>query len=501
MSTKHTALRRFAAGAGALALALAGFAGVGTAAMADDNDPVGTNIGPDQPGAPVKGTLTINKYSGGPVGQGETPDQDNLLDGVEFTVTRVGKVDGGTCVPLDLTNASHWDGLEVLFDRAPAAPADPFCLTTTVQDDVTSDGKVTFTLDVGIYLVQETDPGDNPIVSKVPDFYVSIPTSLGEGGAGWTYDVVADPKNQLMDVPSKTIDEDQVDLVVGSDVTWTLNVPIPTLNNNETFTEAVITDTLDSRLTYVAGSSTVTIDSDPATSLVEGTHYNVTGNAVWTLTESGRALLDSNQGKNLIIEFDTTVTSVGDGSIPNDDYGSTFNGTTVPGDDEPHTYWGQLSILKTDDSETALPLAGAEFQVFDAAGAQCPATVPAGDPVAIGVSGDDGIVLWDYTAAASSPLGLWIANSDEPLTSPTKDYCVYETVVPSGHSADVITNPVTITAGEDNVKALTVVNPKTDGPDLPLTGAQGTLLMTVGGLVLVGVGGGALALTRRRKTE
>ncbi|MEZ7898548.1 MAG: SpaH/EbpB family LPXTG-anchored major pilin, partial [Flaviflexus sp.] len=338
-------------------------------------------------------------------------------------------------------------------------------------------------------------------VSKVPDFYVSIPTALGEGGAGWTYDVVADPKNQLMDVPSKTIDEDQVDLVVGSDVTWTLNVPIPTLNNNETFTEAVITDTLDSRLTYVAASSSVTFDSDPATSLVEGTHYNVTGNAVWTLTESGRALLDSNQGKNLIIEFDTTVTSVGDGSIPNDDYGSKFNGTTVPGDDEPHTYWGQLSILKTDDSESALPLAGAEFQVFPAAGTQCPATVPTGDPVATGVSGDDGIVLWDYMAPASSPLGLWIANSDEPLTSPTKDYCVYETVVPSGHSAGVITNPVTITAGEDNVKALTVVNPKTDGPDLPLTGAQGTLLMTVGGLVLVGVGGGALALTRRRKTE
>ncbi|NLE19168.1 MAG: LPXTG cell wall anchor domain-containing protein, partial [Propioniciclava sp.] len=98
---------------------------------------------------------------------------------------------------------------------------------------------------------------------------------------------------------------------------------------------------------------------------------------------------------------------------------------------------------------------------------------------------------------ASSPLGLWIANSDEP-TNPTKDYCVYETAVPAGHTILDFNNTVTIEPGETNTFELTVENLRTEGPDLPLTGAQGTMVMTLGGLLLVGAGAGALVVSRRR---
>jgi LPXTG-motif cell wall-anchored protein len=42
------------------------------------------------------------------------------------------------------------------------------------------------------------------------------------------------------------------------------------------------------------------------------------------------------------------------------------------------------------------------------------------------------------------------------------------------------------------------VNPKKDGPDLPLTGAQGTIAMSIGGLLLVGAGVAVALVSRRR---
>lgn len=76
---------------------------------------------------------------------------------------------------------------------------------------------------------------------------------------------------------------------------------------------------------------------------------------------------------------------------------------------------------------------------------------------------------------------------------------MYETVVPAGHTATPIANPVTIEPGVDDITALPVVNVKKSGPDLPLTGAQGVLAMTIGGLVLISMGAAAIALSKRRR--
>lgn len=500
MSIKNRALRRLTSGAGALALGLASIAALGTAASAA--------VGPDQPNAPEDGSLTIHKYAGAPLGEDESLEDREMLDGVEFTVTRVGRLVGETCTPIDLTVAADWDGLQDLFDTAPSAPTGTtFCLTETESVDVTEGGAATFdALPVGIYYVEETDPGDNPIVSPVPNFYVSIPTSNEGEDAGWNYDVVVYPKNQIMEGPSKTIAEGQEDLVVGGEVTWTITVPIPSLNNEDTFTTASVSDTLDSRLTYA--SSTVTVGG---ATLVENTDYTVSttgGVTTWTFTPvtSGDGVVNipslyGAQGTNITIELVTSVDSIGDGTIPNDEYSSTFNDATVPGEPTPYTYWGQLSILKTDDSEPALNLEGAEFQVFELTDASCPPEAPETGAIATGTSNASGVVEWDEVANATV-LGLWVANVNNgpAAPTPTKDYCVYETVIPSGHTATAISNPVTIEPGEvkQGTFTLTVVNPRTDGPDLPLTGAGGTLAMTLGGLLLVGVGAGAIVISRRR---
>lgn len=489
MTRNNPSLRRATAALGAASLAASSLLFFASPSLAD--------VGPNQPGAPTEGTLTINKYSGAPVADGEMPDSNNLLDGVEFTVHQVGKNSSGTCTAINLTNADDWTGLNALFESAPNAPTDPYCLVPgSATSQPTTNGQAVFGLDVGVYFVQETDPGNYNIVSKVPDFYVSIPTSEGQDGDGWNYDVVADPKNQIMDAPSKEINTAQGEFTLGSEVEWTLTVPVPTLNNEEKFTEASVEDILDSRLDYVEGSSVVTLD-DVA---VPENDFEVEGNATWNFTP---ALFDNHMGRELKITFKTVVISVGDGEIPNDEYTSSFNGTEVPGEVVPYTYWGQLSILKTDDSKpTALNLQGAEFQVFNLLeDGTCPSAAPQTGAIATGISGSDGMVKWNHTTPASSPLGLWVANTNDGPADPvpTNSYCVFETVVPAGHTATPIDNPVEITPGEANVNPLEVVNPKTEGPDLPLTGAQGTIALTIGGAVIVAAGAGLMIAARRRQ--
>ncbi|NHB85094.1 isopeptide-forming domain-containing fimbrial protein [Tessaracoccus sp. HDW20] len=263
MNTRRTGVRRLIAGTAALGLGLTGALALGAPAFAD--------VGPDQPNAPTQGTLTINKYAGAPLGEGETLEDREPLNGVEFTVTPVGLSSDAGCTAIDLTVAAQWDGLDGLFASGPAAPEAPFCLVTAdAEADVTDSGSVVFDLPVGVYFVSETDPGANPIVSSVPDFYVAIPTSATSGADGWTYDVVADPKNQLMEGPTKVIDAEQTDMVVGGEVDWTITVPIPTLNNDELFTSASVTDVLDARLSYA--SSTLSIGDE---TLVADTDYTV----------------------------------------------------------------------------------------------------------------------------------------------------------------------------------------------------------------------------------
>lgn len=497
---KYTGLRRLVAGAGVVALAAGGVLVASSAAVAAVDD------APGQPGAPSVGSLTINKYKGSPVEEGQAPDPANLLNGVEFIVTPIGRLNAGVCVPIDLTVAAQWVGIETLYPATPGAPVAtpeaPFCLGTPIQvggaNPRTVNGQISLpNLALGLYYVQEgVDHGNNDIVSKVPNFVVSVPTSLG-AAAGWEYDVVVYPKNAVLNEPSKTIAATPSAMTVGSNVTWTVTVPIPQLNNNETFNSAIITDDFDDRLSYV--SSTATINGAATTDFT----YDTTA-GTWTFGSTARGLMNAAMGSSLVIEVVTRVDSVGNGTIPNDTYSSAFNDTTIPGVIVPYTYWGQLHIQKNDDSTPVRGLAGAEFKVFDVANASgaCPAFADLGAAAAVatGTSDANGVVQW-AGVTPTDPLGLWITNSNTATASPQKVYCVYETVVPAGHSAVTFDAAVTITPGVPTTgeSSIVVVNSKKAGPDLPLTGAAGTALLSAGGLLLVASGIMALVFLRRRR--
>lgn len=506
MFTKHTFAGRVLAGVGAVSLGLV--AATGTA-FADAG-----LVGPDQPGHPSTGSLTIHKLVGtqGDAGDGTAQDvAGDPLEDVDFTIWQIGKDNAGTCEALDLTKSAAWDSVPtgVAPTNLAGVEAAGYCLVapttgTTLTTD--EDGELTFSeLALGLYYVQETDaPAE--VVSKSAPFYVSVPLPHEDGS--WIYDVHAYPKNQVLEAPQKTVNEDatQVGLHVGSTVEWTITQTVPALNAGESYESASIWDVLpaDGSLEYAATTSV----SLNGTALVEGTDYTVDADGLtWALTDTGLGKIHADDV--ITVVFTTKVLKVtesgeianpgSDGSEPG--YGSEFNGGKVPGEPTPYTYWGVLKVTKVD--ENAKALAGAQFQVFPRVGGTCSAELPATGLVSTGTSGADGVVTWTpNTPDNSSPLGLFVGNSNVgPLENPTKVYCLYETKVPAGYTG-VGVQTVTIAAGSTlvaDVNDLTVENTPKDGPDLPLTGAQGTLIMSGGGIALLVLAGGIYLVTRRRQ--
>lgn len=518
-------MRAGIAGLGIVGLALLGAVGGGSAALAE--------VGPDQPNAPTEGSLVIHKIDGaqGTAGDGSllspAPSGTPLAD-VEFTIWQLGVDAGSGCVAIDLTDAASWE--DVPTGTAPATlagvQAAGFCLinaTGTASPLTDANGETSFTgLDLGLYYVMETDAPAN-VVSKAAPFYVTVPLPNDAATGGWLYDVNVYPKNRTADAPEKTINPDSEQpangMTVGDVVEWTITQTVPQLNAESDYVSASIFDTLPTGLAYGAGNTYTVTHTRGATTTTwtEGTEYSFVQSGAdlqWVLNSNGGTpdVIDTIQAGDVItVTFTTTVTEVtSTGELVNPGstgpgtpgYGSEFNGGTVPGGTEPMTYWGQLEVTKVDDLGN--PLEGAQFQVYNNYdGAACPTALPtvSTDLVATGTSDAAGLTLWDNASPASSPLGLWIANSaDGPITpTPTKTYCLYETVVPAGHTANLAGQAVVITPGSTNVNQVEVENPRRTTPNLPLTGGQGSLLLSVVGLGLVVTGGTVGFIVNRRR--
>lgn len=512
MSIRKTSAQRLAAAVGALALIVSGtFIGPASAAPGEPGTPPGnTDEG-------TTGSLTIHKRIGV---QDGTHNGANLgssapgvpLPGVTFSAQRVGIWNGTTCTDLDLSTSEGWDAAEAAVGANPAAPSSTpangdLCAAGDALEETTADpsGAATFAnLALGLYYIVETDAPDN-VVDEIVPFYVTIPFPSETGDVvTWLYDVHAYPKNAVAEAPVKAITERPNSVVIGSNVTWTITQEIPTLTSTgASFASAVIEDTLDPRLEYVSSVlNIVPAPTAPDTDLVAGDYAFVEdaamGKLTWTLNAGGLAKLKANQSSDLVATVVTAVTSVTDGDLTAgviaNDAKVTINGK--PGVTPPvYTYWGNLVVNKLDG---ATPLAGAQFDVFEKGTADCAATHPGGTALASGTSGSDGVVKWGTEETGVQ--GLWIANSNTELNDPDKEYCLYETKAPAGYVRVVTPTVVTITTADLATFTQDIQNTKVPGPNLPLTGSSGTLMLTIAGIGLVGLGVGGVAL-RRRSTK
>ncbi|CAN7425825.1 SpaH/EbpB family LPXTG-anchored major pilin [Microbacterium sp. LjRoot45] len=483
-SIRNRRAGRWAAAAGAAALALVGAVAAAAPAMAATPYDL-----PDGPGS-----LTIHKFEQpSPVGaandSGEPIDTTGLvaLGNVEFTVYPI--------TDIDLTTEAGWD----LANDYAADPSLATALGTPIVLTTAADGSTpTQSLPNGAYLVVETDssgatlPDGSPanVILEAAPFVVTVPVPLGNGE--WNSDVNVYPKNSLTQV-AKTVD-DPDGSGLGSTVTWSIEATVPALPDGESFTEFHFVDTLDGRLEYTAPAR-LTLDGTPLTfteTHVGADAEGLGGTVTVTLDAASLAALEAAPGGSLVLELDTIVRGTGD--IPNT--GTVFinEPTTGNGTDTNtvNTYWGAVEILKHAEGDVNAVLTGAVFSVYPTE-----ADANAGTN-AIVVDGET-----TFTTAADGTVvipGLW-AGAD---AAGSVTYYLKELEAPDGYITSGTPIPVVVSAASLATPVeVAVPNPQEPAISLPLTGGNGTLvLMSAGvGLVALAVGLAVLAARRRRHAD
>jgi fimbrial isopeptide formation D2 family protein/LPXTG-motif cell wall-anchored protein len=509
-TNRHPAGRRLAAAVGVVALSLSGLIGGAGVASADPN------YGNIDQGA--TGSIIIHKHLNGDGTQG-TPDgkgtegSDTVSD-VSFAAYPI--------TSLDLSKSADWDTLSTLQvpDSACANPDNPSLTGQTLGSSAGSattgsDGVATISgLSVRAYLVCETAAPAN-IVQKAKPFVVTIPyPNTAEGGDGsWLYNVNVYPKNTEVSIAKTVEDQAQYGYGLGSVVSFPVTTTVPALDDASNFQYFQIKDQMDERFSDLAVSQ-VTLGE---TTLAATTDYTVdiSGNTVTVkFTSTGLTKLKSAAGQQVKAVFQGKVTSVGDGEIKNTAqlitdtaYGSVpDNPPDNPDPEDPpttpevKTNWGDLKVHKVDADNADTGLAGAIFQVYnttDPYAADCSNATKTGDPISVGgtnefTSDENGLV---------NIAGLFVSDSEHsPVNATQRCYVLVETQAPAGfvkQSGDI---RVTVKTGTTSGYDVTVENGKQAVPGLPLTGAQGKVLMMIIGAVLILTAATTVAVRSRRAT-
>ena len=528
---KHNAStlgRRAAAAAGVLTLA---FLGLAPSAVATETPNYG-NIKTE-----VKGSLAIHKHlTGGgkdigtPTGTEQNADDKGpAVEGVVFTAYPI--------TDINLKDPAGWDTISNLArtgvpDSACTNPAAPTLGAHTfgkgmASPATNSEGLATITeMPVQAYLVCETTtPGD--IVQKAKPFVVTIPhpnTAAGADGQ-WIYDVNVYPKNEAIDV-DKTIQAQKLNgYGVGSLIKFPVSSTAPTLDAKSFYKYFQLRDTLDDRLTAVTATE-VSLEGttlDPTDYKVDTKGQTVTV----TFTAEGLKKIKAAPGKKVSAVFQGKVTKAGsNGTITNraQVISDTLyaeqpptpetpptNPDNPPTSDEVTSNWGDLSIKKVDthqQGQTKAGLQGAQFQLYKAkdAYANTCSKVKDGDPIAI----NGQTTLTTDAQGAIDIKGLFISDSidgadrDNQKDATERCYVLVETKAPAGYvlpAGDAAVTAVKVKVGEVATDNVTVENTKQSVPGLPLTGANGMLILTASGasLLMIAVGSVLVARYRERK--
>ena len=494
MSLKHR-IRRVAAGGGILVLALAGVLGSTSAASA-----TGYPVVPD-----TNGTLTIHKHvkdeehstPGNPAGA--------PLNGVGFSVQKVGKTNGAACDPIDLTTPAGWESVTAaLAAFVPASGTLPagFCADGAASTVTTQapNGTAVINPAKGFYLVMETTPGDHLITEKAAPFLVTVPMPVpgAAGAAGtWNFNVHTYPKNVLGTfTPVKTVaasNEGATPLVPGAIVPWTIETTIP--KADFAYTTVKVTDTPAAGHVFNAWTEARlngNLLNGPGTPTPD---YAVSGGEL-TLTGPGLAKVNAITGganATLTVKLTTEVTATDMGSFANN-ANVTLNSTTVPVT-PPQTNWGKLVITKHKAGNEQATIAGARFAVYPktSVGLECVASDVTGTPA------------WSTPATpdpsdAVQTAVLWISNTALGAPIGSKDYCLKETQAPTGYVLD--STPRKVTISSTTVAAqYKFPNVEVPNPPLPLTGGAGAMAFGLIGFGLIGAAGALFAVRRSQAAK
>lgn len=405
-------------------------------------------------------------------------------------------------------------------------------LVTTLKTNSQGMATYNFTesgLEDGVYMIVElfSDATTGPVAP----FFLAVP-GTAEDGTAPEYTLNVNPKNVtetgpeiFKDVTEIGKDSDSFD--VGQTHTWIIRSTIPAgIGNAKKY---VITDELDDRLTYEAGSPSVRLYTKAGTELTLsiGDHYTLEegeNRFSISLTPAGMAYAANSQGEGeqepeLRVYFQAVINenaAMGE-TIPNDAHLEYTNSAGIQYEDDsdiPEVHTGGKNILKT-DAESA-PLAGATFKLARAATEEEILDTSVVKDI-LQVNGEDLTVVYvDFHATKDM--------SEEKVSEVTTDqegkaafyglaygeYYIVETKAPAGYN--LLTQPIQITINESSHvtaedkwlnsenqyadNTLQIVNTKFV---LPETGGMGTALFTITGLGIIGTAGMLLFLNRKKK--
>lgn len=512
-----------------MVMAFMGLAGVG-AASAD------TILGTSQP---EKASLTVHKYLGATTNlkhDGTAIDAGELtgktpLEGVNFKLYRVEGVEVSTNDGLKLAQEIAAVSLkDDVVTKGITVGGTTYKLADTPTTMATgANGEANFAdVERGLYVVVEDLEGSGTIkaagkevkkdkITPIAPFAVTLPMTNPEGTA-WNADVHVYPKNQENTLDKKVVDKGVTTLPEG--VTGTANEFKYVLSTKSTGADAngdgkmnaadlggvyKIVDQLPANVEYVkttakiAGADTTDFD---ATTTKAGDPERTTV----TVAFKGTGLDTIAAGTDIEVTLHVKLKSVpADGLTKNT--GQLFpnkysedNGKPITSP-EVVTKHGDIVIKKVDKDGAAL--AGAVFTVHlaDAATKSCSDLTKLGPVIKTSeATGADGLVKISDLQLTNWIDGEAVAEGDQV------PYCLVEKTAPKGYQllpqaiefkltkAGTVVDLNTAKAGDGSF--VQVTNYK--NPGLPLTGAQGILLVSVLGLILVSVG---VVLTVKRRQD
>lgn len=483
MSTT-TRERRIVAVLASLVLSLFTLFGLSSAAMATTDNDKG-NI------TNTAGTINVYKHAnpGGPLEYGngnEAVAGGDALGGVPFTLYKVKDVDlvngnAGWDVVGKVTNPTK--PLEPALDNQ-ASPTQvtidskPYTLTKA-GEETTADGTgLAKFADVypGLYIVVESEaslPPGSVIVAKAAPFFITLPIK-GANGA-WSYTANVYPKNTVSPKPEKSA---EVKNAADGVITWTVKQTLPTFDDTNKLTKFRFEDDLSGAgdTQGTVKSVKVTVDGKDETAKfkmeLDGTELVITAQNAGDLPSGGK----------VVATYTTKAVPAAHGQFRNGVY-SFINNVEV-GHAVAFAKLGGITVEKVDAKDKTRYLSGAEFKVcVDEDGVE-----ETNDCPAVG------------TITTGSSTGSYGTGSLDKLK--IQKYVLFETAAPAGYTF----NPDTpykadLTTATYNTVTLKIENTKTNVPTLPLTGADGQLLMTIGGVALVLLAGGVFLVARKKRSE
>lgn len=531
------------------AVACLAFVGASTAALAADTFVDAGNIDTAKEG---QASLTIVKRESGSNTPGsiydDTSGSGTPLAGAKFHAYEIDgtdlKTSEGWAKVATLTNLT----VDKLAAACAARTADSYAAGAAGEVGNVQEGRETqgtgldgktklSNLSLRAYLVCETTRPEGVLKDATP-FIVTLPAPAEKAGSkGWVYDVVTFPKNVKGDAKAEktvatTLDKFATD---AASHTFTIATTVPSISAGESFKYFAFGDSVASALENI----TVTKVELGAEALGSSDYTSSVVNNLLEvhLTKSGLKKIKEGAGKKLKVTFtadakdDNATGTLTNTAVvaydtqagptppenPEDPINPPSPGTNIP--DVPNgpkvptndvsANWGQFKIKKIDAGTSKSPLQGAEFKVYAVADGNLLNCAGKTGAEAVAIKGNE-VGTKQVTTADGTLLvkGLKIDAKNEPETSLAQSRCyvIEETKAPVGYVLPAnmndrvwVVEAKVAEPSETEVKEIT--NTQTSVPQLPLTGANGQILMIVAGLSLVLFAAGGLMIARRNSSR